>query len=197
MPRLVLGCPRFLLFLAVLVLLWSSLCWAGEPSRVSAAADAAPSGTWSVEVDPLPFAAHGYSVAVGWQTSHLRLSANAFAADLPGFGVHDGWTGRVRAAGALRLQLYPDRRDRGFFGAVQLGPVASRFTSSTGAVADVYQLVLTPSVGYRWFPWDGRLGLYLMPAVGMGIAVASWSEGAEYAAPRLTAQAALHLGWEF
>jgi len=67
----------------------------------------------------------------------------------------------------------------------------------SGAVADAYQLVVTPSIGYRWFPWDGRLGLYLMPAVGAGFALATWTEGAAYPVPVVTAQAALHLGWEF
>ncbi len=136
-------------------------------------------------------------MAVGWQTTHLRLSANAFAANLPSFAVQDGWTGRVRAAGAIRVQVYPDRRDRGLFAAIQLGPVASRFTSTAGAIADAYQLVLTPSLGYRWFPWDDRLGFYLMPAAGVALAVATWTEGAAYPAPKVTAQVALHLGWEF
>ena len=95
------------------------------------------------------------------------------------------------------MQLYPDPRNRGFFGALQLGPVATRFTSSTGGLSDAYQLVLTPSVGYRWFPWDGRLGLYLMPAAGIGLSLATHSEGVTYRAPVVTAQAALHLGWEF
>lgn len=189
-------CPSFVYAILCLALLWSVVCRATEPVGASASADPTRPGAWSVEVDPLPFVSGGYSVAVGWQTAHLRVSANAFAANLPSFAVQDGWTGRVRAAGALRLQLYPDRRSRGFFGAVQLGPVASRFTSSSGAIADAYQLVLTPSVGYRWFPWDGRLGLYLMPAVGVGLAVGTWTEGSAYPAPTVTAQAALHLGWE-
>ena len=176
--------------------LFCAVARADEPAGVSASPERWTPGAWSLEVDPLPFVAGGYSVAAGWQTAHVRLSANAFAANLPSFSVQEGWTGRVRAAGALRLQLYPDARDRGLFGAVQLGPVASRFTSSTGAVADAYQLVVTPSIGYRWFPWDGRLGLYLMPAAGVGLALATWSEGVPYSAPRVTAQAALHVGWE-
>ena len=87
--------------------LFCAVARADEPAGVSASPERRTPGAWSVEVDPLPFVAGGYSVAAGWQTAHVRLSANAFAANLPSFSVQDGWTGRVRAAGALRLQLYP------------------------------------------------------------------------------------------
>jgi len=194
MPRPVLRLPAVV---GTLALLSGSLCTAAELATASASAAPPPFRAWSVEVDPLPFATGGYSVALGWQAAHVRLSANAFAANLPSFAVQDGWSGRIRAAGALRVQLYPDWRNRGLFGALQLGPVATRFTSASGAVSDAYQLVLTPSVGYRWFPWDGRLGLYLMPAAGIGLALATHDEGVSYRAPVVTAQAALHLGWEF
>ncbi|HXX32312.1 MAG TPA: hypothetical protein VEJ89_16545 [Myxococcaceae bacterium] len=150
----------------------------------------------SVEVDPLPFFAHGYSVGVGWRFDHVRISASAFSSDLPGFAVGSGWSGSVRAGASLRAQLYLDARDRGFYAALQLGPVATRYTPDAGgSPVDAYQLVLTPSVGYRWFPFDG--GLYLMPAVGVGLAVATWTEGGGYQAPFAQVIAALHVGWEF
>ena len=154
---------------------------------------------FSAEIDPLPFLAGGYSVGLGWRLDRLRLSAHAFAADVPSFALPSGFRAHIQSGYALRAQLYLSPRARGWFAGAEIGPTSIRYTKIGGeGVARVDHLSFTPTAGLRWFP-SGE-GLYFMPAVGVELPLRTRGDetlgGKPVPAQRATPIAALHLGWE-
>jgi len=175
--------------------------------RVQGALAAEPAGTrqgptgvgLSLEIDPVPFMAGGYSVGLGWRLDHLRLSVHAYAADVPSAVVPHGFDARIRYGLAIRGQLYLEGGARGWFAGAELGPTSLRYTrSGTAGAARVDHLSFTPTAGYRWFPWGG--GLYLMPAAGVEMPLVSRGDstlgGEPLPSRRATPLAAFHVGWE-
>lgn len=67
-------------------------------------------------------------------------------------------------------------------------------------LGEANHLVLTPQVGFQWFPFP-QLGLYLLPWIGMQVPVAGTGrvvmQGASYQTRKLMPVATVHLGWEF
>ena len=164
-------------------------------------ADSAGSGTsFSIEVDPAPFFYRGYSVAAGYSVGRYRFSANLFSTDYPDFALKEGWHAHVEIAGSIRFQYYFKPRSEGWYAGIQIGLLETNYRrdGSSGDVS-VTQFALTPTAGYRWFPFAG--GFYLMPAIGVGFTL--WASGdatlggetyPQYAPVFISA---VHIGYEF
>jgi hypothetical protein len=175
------------------------------------AADQHPPPRVSLEIDPVPYLRHGYSVHVGVvPLEHVRVTLGVYGqrttrSDPTDFEV------RTRYAIVETVGAYLRSDARGFGGGLvaiqsnrELGyPPDSTITSR----AELYYVGLF--VTYAWFPIDA-VGFYVRPWVGAAfcvsgcISVEEISSGtpgssleAKYDDPALVPILALHVGWEF
>jgi hypothetical protein len=154
-----------------------------------------------VELDPLPFFSHGFSVHAELKPfSRFRLTFGAFgfrsSADS---GDNAGFTAEARAA-ELSVQYFVVPWSGGGLFAGVYGFFErweySRSDSTGSAVA--YWLVPAPAVGFQWLPW--KEGPYLAPwaALGFPIRRGNHQVGAyAYDEPGIYPVLALHIGYEF
>ena len=156
---------------------------------------------FSAEFDPAPFFQKGYSVAAGYEFAHWRVSANIFSAELPSFAVQHDWNVKIQTGSALRLQYYFNEERKGVFTGVQAGVLTMNYKKEGKTEATtVTQFALTPTAGYRWFPFSNN-GIYLMPAAGVGFTLSTsgdvYSGTEKYDQFKPAFIAALHIGCRF
>ena len=166
---------------------------------------ARPQGTKSlgitVEIDPAPFFSGGYSFAAGYEFDHVRFSVNLFSSELPDFAVQKNWNAKIDIGSAIRFQYYFNKERTGFYPGIQFGVLRMRYHHDSGSEYSYSnQVAITPTVGYRWFPFNSN-GFYVMPAIGIGFTLSTSKEiafGNEvYDQNKPAFIAALHLGWRF
>ncbi len=156
----------------------------------------------SVQVDPIPFALRGYSLWVGIAAApHWHVTVGSFGGDA--LGESDGWKARIRFAPDILVSYFLREDNRGFYAAAGLGVLLWSLTRTEpgGATAQMDQVVLTPMVGYRWFP-SSRLGLFVEPFASIALPLfrseVSSVEGLTYRQPFTDLLLpGVFLGWEF
>ncbi len=173
--------------------------------------DEHPPPRGSIEVDPIPYFRHGYSVHAGVvPLEHLRVTLGVYGTDTPRSDPTD-FEVRTRFAIVETIGAYLRSDARGFGGGLvaiesnrELGyPPNSSVTSR----AELYYVGLF--VTYAWFPFDA-VGFYLRPWFGAAYCVsgcvnleiiASGAAGSSldvtYEDPPIVPILALHIGWEF
>jgi hypothetical protein len=125
--------------------------------------------TLDVELDPIAYAASGYSLHVGLSHGRYRLDLGAFAADLPEL-LHgnDGFEVAMHGFGAKLDRFW--RRDRtGFFAGVEAGVLDYQVVDgATRMVEQSTRLQGGARVGWRFaLPAD----FHVTPWVGVGYAL--------------------------
>jgi len=165
-----------------------------------ARADDAPPPRIGLEIDPLQYAFHGYSVhASVVPFEHARATFGVYGNHFSP-SAETSWDVETRFALVFTLSAYLRADARGFgagvyaidahrnLGAPQNGPTVQDETLSVG-----------PFVTFAWFPFDA-LGLYARPWAGLSVRVADGgtrTAGTQtYDESRFGYVLALHLGWE-
>lgn len=134
----------------------------------------------------------------------LRLTAGAFALQLPSFGLGQqnqgqGWTAVDRAA-LLGAQYYFSPSRGGFY--VGLDALYQQRTLSKAGQSDTAvlgQYIVAGVVGFEWFPFS-RLGLYVEPnftfAVRLGESGTPQIGGATFVESPFLPLPGMSIGWE-
>ncbi len=130
------------------------------------AAGAAATSQLDVELDPLAFAASGFSVHAGWRIEHFRFDVGAFGAELPSFVVSsDAFSSRFAGFGVKCDYHLNDSVGGAFFG-VAASRVTNTVVHEATALSDVRTLhEVSARVGYEF---DLAWGLYVVPWVSVG-----------------------------
>lgn len=153
---------------------------------------------WDTEIDPVPYALHGYSVHLGGITGHLRVEVGAYATDIPSW-LDGNRRFNVSVSGVgVKLQYFPAAETRGWFAGLSAGPEREHIKHIADGARDSLTVSgFGPELGYR-IPWGERF--YATPWVGL---VYSRSAGdlavgdGVYRDRRLMPFAAVHLGVRF
>ena len=158
------------------------------------------------EVDPLPFARHGYGGQVGLRLrgSGLRFAIASFALDVPDaalqFSGNEGFHARVRPSVALYVLYYPSPERGGWAFGGSLRYLRLRYThdDEPGGRANVSEVSPELIAGYKWHP--GAAGFYLQPWFGLGVTAVRDGDldvGAHtYDPPPVQLFATVNLGWD-
>lgn len=172
-------------------------------------ADAAP--TVLVETDPATFAFGGFAlhVRVAPGDGHLVVGAGGYALDFPAMLVDldaanrdEEWNVRLTLGAGAFTDYYFAGRSTGWFVGGQLALQRYRYTNEAapGEAARATNLLVMPRFGLSWSP-SPRLGLYLMPWLGLGYTseLAGDHEvgGSAYHVRHAVPYAAVHVGWRF
>lgn len=177
----------------------------------SAAQTLTEKSVWSAETDPATFLFSGFAVHLRVKPSFSEnwvLGAGTYAMDLPSLMVDlnsenkgKGWKVRIDGAFSLFSEYYFREANTGSFIGVQAGFQNYRLTNKqTGSKGVSYNLlVLMPSAGYTWRPWDGSF--YLKPWLGLGwvpkLSGRTTLGTQQYDLAPVTAFATLHTGFTF
>ena len=166
--------------------------WGTDPTRGAANDNGV---NLDVEIDPIAYALHGYSLHVGLDIGHLRYDLGVYAADVPRWlQGNSGFDTSERGVGIKAQYFLNDGRTRWFLGA-SFGPVrehiedratgerVSRDLYGAGVEAG-YRIEL--GKGFYAKPW---LGLDYLPRAS-DLLVA----GQRYTEKQLQPFAAIHLG---
>jgi hypothetical protein len=157
-----------------------------------------------VELDPLPFFQHGYSVHVGYKPPlpRTRFTVGSFGLTVPDPGPDSknaGWTARERAI-ELSAQWFPfSERARGAFAAFYLFGQRWSFEYSGSPDQPVaYRVAPAAAIGFQWLPWSQ--GPYLIPWAAIGgastVSGHATAAGQTYEQSPLVMVLAVHIGWE-
>ncbi len=153
----------------------------------------------SVQVDAVLYALKGYSWWLGVAPApHLNVVFGTASGTIP-FGLPSGYTfGLVRSALVAGVQYYPfDAANSGLYFTLHLGRFELLFSGPSNPPGGYDQLMVMPSVGYRWFPMSTS-GFYVAPFVVAGLAMYTYAEtGATLPHPLVTPLPGLYVGWEF
>ena len=158
-----------------------------------------------LEVDPLPFFAHGFSVHAEYKPaplSRLRLTLGAFGfrAEADQGTTNSGFTKTTRAV-EISAQYFVVPYNAGglFAGAYVFGYANAYDYAGIPETAHRYTLVPTLAAGFQWLPWSK--GPYLTPWAAVGRPLKQSDEaviaGHRYEEAALVFVLALHVGWEF
>jgi hypothetical protein len=155
-------------------------------------------GQVEVEVDPIAYAASGFSLHVAKVLGPMRLNLGAFGADVPSW-MHgnEGWTSTMRGAG-VKVD-YVGAPSAGFFVGAEGGYMRMDYRllrEGENVKRDVVGVGLRG--GYR-LPLGGR-GLYIAPWVGVGYnfdGPAVEVGGEEFERSPISIFPTVHIGWRF
>lgn len=138
------------------------------PTPTAAAqAPSAPSAPWlDIEVDPLAFAANGYSVHGGVRVGHLRVDVGAFGMAVPDFLLgSDDFDVRFGGFG-VKLDYHFNQDVGGpFFGIAASRASNAVVHSATDAHTEQFVHELSVRVGYEF---DLLAGIYVAPWISVG-----------------------------
>jgi hypothetical protein len=121
-----------------------------------------------IELDPIAYAANGFSVHGGWRIDHWRLDVGAFGAELPSFLLSsDAFTSRFAGFG-LKLDYHIHDDVGGAFFGIAASRALNTITHNATRSSDTQTMhELSVRVGYEF---DLSWGLYLAPWVSVGTA---------------------------
>jgi len=134
--------------------------------------------TISVEIDPSTFVFKGYAIHLRIKpesSDHLVVGAGAYALDLPSIMVNmninnkeKGWNVRINNSIALFGEYYFKEANNKWFVGLQTGIQSYKNTNNNyvNKTSKYNNLLIMPSVGYNWQPFN--FPLYLKPWFGMG-----------------------------
>jgi hypothetical protein len=157
----------------------------------------------SVEADPVPFAFHGFSLAVGVKPArHWKFTAEALSIRFPSFlteaSGNTGWTARA-SGGMATADYFFGSEQRGWLAGVMTSVFVWSLTSPAGGAADATYLELTPHIGYQWFlPGTGA---FVEPWAGVAVPIRTGGSttvaGQTYSQTPVIPFAVANLGYEF
>jgi hypothetical protein len=157
-----------------------------------------------LEVDPVPFFQHGYSVHLEYKPplpkTRFTLGSYGLSVGDPGEASKNaGWTARERAV-EVSGQWFPlSDGARGAFVALYVFGQRWRY-AYVGASDEPVVVRIAPAgaVGFQWLPWS--TGPYVVPwaALGVPLTVSGHAEagGRTYQASPVVMVLAVHAGWE-
>jgi hypothetical protein len=151
-----------------------------------------------VEVDPIAYAASGFSLHVAKVLGSVRLNVGTFGADVPSwFHGNEGWASTMRGAG-VKLD-HVGATSTGFFVGVEGGYMRMDYRLlSEGETVKRDVVGVGVRGGYR-LPLGGR-GLYMAPWVGVGYnfdGPAVEVGGEEFERSPISIFPTVHIGWRF
>lgn len=156
----------------------------------------------SVQVDPVLFGLRGYSIWVGLAVApHWNITIGSFAGDA--LWQPEGWSARIRFSPIILTSYFFREDNRGpylsmGFGQLQWG---LEHQDDPGVTAEMDQVVLTPMVGFRWFP-SPTLGLFIDPFASVAVPLfqtgSTTLQGKRYRQPLTNfLLPGFFVGWEF
>jgi hypothetical protein len=163
-------------------------------------ASAAERARVGIEVDPLPFVNHGYSVHLLLKPApRWRFTFGVFGYRFEPKGDNEGFTTRVDAIEGSAGYYPLSKHGRGFFAALYVFEQRYRYRyEGISGEARRHWLTPAPAVGYQLLPWDQ--GPYLTAWAALGVPVARTGEtdvgNKSYDEPSIVPVLAVHLGGE-
>lgn len=167
--------------------------------------------TWSVETDPATFAFKGYALHLRVKPSFSEnwvLGAGIYAMDFPSFMVdlnkknkNEGWNVRISGALSFFGEYYLKQANNAWFLGFQGGVQNFENTNdhSGSKKSDYSVLLLMPSAGYTWKPFE--IPLYFKPWMGIGytskLSGSTKIDSRDYDLSPVTAFVTLHIGYTF
>jgi hypothetical protein len=134
--------------------------------------------TFSLETDPSTFAFGGYALHIRIKprnSERLLIGAGTYGMEMPAFMVNMnpdnadmGWNVRINSAYSLFGEYYLKEANRSWFFGMQLGMQNYKISNDGFANQEnkYSNILVMPSVGYNWQPFD--FPLYLKPWLGLG-----------------------------
>lgn len=127
--------------------------------------------TWEIEVDPLAYMLHGYSVHAVYNHQHLRFDGGIFGIEQPA-AITGKKDFRVMTRGFGLKVNYMIKRVNGVYAGLDFGYAANEVTvKETNAKDTGHNLSAGAHVGYRFFLFPRKSGfwhgLYLTPWAGI------------------------------
>lgn len=165
--------------------------------------------TISVETDPSTFVFNGYAFHIRIKpknSKHLVIGAGTYALDMPNFLVNlnkdnkdKGWNVRINNAISLFGEYYFKEPNIHWFIGLQTGIQLYKNTNDyiPGAESKYTNLLIMPSVGYNWKPFNN--GFYIKPWLGLGytnkISGDNTINGLRYKIAPVTNFVTVHIGY--
>jgi len=163
---------------------------------------------FEIEVDPVAFILHGYSVHAGYQSGHFRWDVGAYGIRVPSFfSGYDNFNIKSNGAGVKMDYLFQKRKGLllGIESNISTEHVSPKSNNSNDDISKTFTNVnMSMRMGYRWmlgcktnnykglyiFPWVSFLSFNLNPQ-------AASIQGKEYRQKTLSFFPTVHFGYSF